>query len=199
MLDCGSYLSYVRRDVFSNIKRLSVPHTVEAVGERCLMANAAPHMVTEAVTLPMKIQSFSWKIRLLVLDYCPVPCILGADVLTVAKMRLDFVTRRYSFLFKPEQEFEFTSLDVTQHLSQEFPCHQEAFSSLMCGSLKNVVDDSFSLEDLMHDFPALFSDGLGTVKGMVCHIDLMDTTRVRSRPYQCSPPRLQELQKLFRI
>jgi hypothetical protein len=37
----------------------------------------------------------------------------------------------------------------------------------------------------------LFSDELGTVKDMVCHLDLVDSTLVRSRPYPCSPPRLR--------
>jgi hypothetical protein len=142
----------MRRNVFNNIKKLPFPHTVEAVDERCVMANAAPHTITEAFTLSIKIQSFSWKISLLVLDYCPVPCILGADFLTVAKMRLDFATCRYSFLFKPEQEFEFASLDVTKRLWQEFPCPRDAFSPLMCGSVKNVVDDSSSLKELMQYF-----------------------------------------------
>jgi hypothetical protein len=101
MLDSGSHLFYLRRDVFNNIRKLSLQNTVGTVDERCLMADAAPHLITEAVTLSIKIQLFSWKIRFLVLDSCPVPCILGADFLTATKMRLDFATRRYSF-GKPE-------------------------------------------------------------------------------------------------
>jgi hypothetical protein len=45
-------------------------------------------------------------------------------------------------------------------------------------------------------FPKLFSDQLGMVKGMVCRIDLTDDVPVRSRPYQCSPPRLQALREI---
>jgi hypothetical protein len=136
-------------DVFNNIQKLALRHMVETVGERCLMANAAPHLVTEAVTLFIKIQLFSWKIRFLVLDHCPVPCILGADFLTTAKMRLDFATRRYSFGFKPEQEFEFACLDVTKQASQEFPCPREEFGPLMCGSVNDVAEDSFLLNILV--------------------------------------------------
>jgi hypothetical protein len=42
----------------------------------------------------------------------------------------------------------------------------------------------------------LFSDELGTVKGLVSHLDLVDSTPVRSRPYQRSPPRVQILREI---
>jgi hypothetical protein len=45
-------------------------------------------------------------------------------------------------------------------------------------------------------FPKLFSDQFGTVKEMVCQLDLTDDVPVRSRPYQCSPPRLQALSEI---
>jgi hypothetical protein len=53
----------------------------------------------------------------------------------------------------------------------------------MCGSDKEVAEDSVIFNDLMQDFPAMFSEGLGTVKGLVCHLDLVDNMPVRSRPY----------------
>jgi hypothetical protein len=59
--------------------------------------------------------------------------------------------------------------------------------SLTCPCFPAVQDDSAKLDQLVRSFPALFSDGLGTVKGMVCHLDLTDNVPVRSRPYQCSP------------
>jgi hypothetical protein len=110
----------------------------------------------EAVDLSIKIQSFSWKIKFLVLDHCPVPCILGDNFLTAAKMQLDFADHRYSFLFQPEKKFQFWSLGITKRSLQEFPCSQDVFSHLICGSVKHVADDSARLNDLIRDFPALF-------------------------------------------
>jgi hypothetical protein len=55
---------------------------------------------------------------------------------------------------------------------------------------------SAEITALMRNILALFSDKLGTVKGMVCHSDLSDTTPVRLRPYQSSPPRLQILREV---
>jgi hypothetical protein len=46
------------------------------------------------------------------------------------------------------------------------------------------------------EFSALFFYKFGTVKGMVCHLDLTDSTLVRSRPYQCSPPCMQILREI---
>ena len=120
--------------------------------------------------------SFSWKVRFLVFEYCPVPCILGVDFLTFAKVRIDFSTCRYSFAFQPETEFEFQSLDFCRHSSQTFPCSEDAFSCLICSCLPGVPDDRAKLDELIRGFPALFSDKLGTVRGMVCHLDLTDST-----------------------
>jgi hypothetical protein len=55
---------------------------------------------------------------------------------------------------------------------------------------------SHQLDQLVSAFPDLFSEQLGTVKGMACHLDLTDDIPVRSRPYQCSPPRLQALREI---
>jgi hypothetical protein len=46
------------------------------------------------------------------------------------------------------------------------------------------------LDQLIQSFPALFSEQLGTVKGMVCNIDLTDDQPVRS------PPHLQALREI---
>jgi hypothetical protein len=58
------------------------------------------------------------------------------------------------------------------------------------------VSDLRKLDQLVLMFPKLFSDQLGTVKGMVCQLDLTGDVPVRSRPYQCSPSRLQALREI---
>jgi hypothetical protein len=115
---------------------------------------------------------------------------LGVDILTIAKVRIDFAARRYKFLFQPEREFEF------ECISQEFPCSNDVLARLLCGSLSSGSDNTAELAGLIRSFPALFSDKFGTVKGMVCHLDLSDSTPVRWRPYQCPPPRLQILREI---
>jgi hypothetical protein len=69
-------------------------------------------------------------------------------------------------------------------------------STEMCPCVPEVPENSTEIDKLVRSFPALFSDKLGTVNGMVCHFDLTDSTPVRSRPYQCSPPRLQALREI---
>jgi hypothetical protein len=56
--------------------------------------------------------------------------------------------------------------------------------------------EACKLDQLTRSFPTLFSDQLGMVKGMVCSLDLIDDRPVRSRPYQCSPARLQALREI---
>jgi hypothetical protein len=111
-------------------------------------------------------------------------------------VRIDFAVRRFSFVFQPDNEFEFWCPDLSRVSSLQFQCSEDAFCHLTCPCLPAAPDHSAELDELIRSFPALFSDKMGTVKGMVCLIDLTDSTQVRSRPYQCSPPRLQALREI---
>jgi hypothetical protein len=73
MLDSGSSLSFVRRDVFENIKELGLPHTDATTQERCHVVKAGVCEITQAVVLSIKVELISWKVRFLVFDHCPVP------------------------------------------------------------------------------------------------------------------------------
>jgi hypothetical protein len=77
-----------------------------------------------------------------------------------------------------------------------FPCSEEALNEFVAYTSSLIISDSRKLDQLVLDFPKLLSDQLGTVKGMVCQLDLTDDVPVRSRPYQCSPPRLQALREI---
>jgi hypothetical protein len=50
------------------------------------MASGQSCVIKEAVSLQIKLYSFSWKYAFLVLDNSPVPAILGADFLAFSKM-----------------------------------------------------------------------------------------------------------------
>jgi hypothetical protein len=99
--------------------------------------------------------------------------------LTFAKVRINFVARQYHFLFHPEREFVFELLDLGKCISQQFSCPNDVLGSLLCPSLSVGSDESAEIATLIRSFPALFSDKLGTVKGMVCHLDLSDSIPVR--------------------
>jgi hypothetical protein len=196
IFDSGSSLSFIRRDCVDRIKQLKLPYVISKTQEQCVLANSEPCVVSEVVELNIKIQGFSWKRPFQILTDCPVPCILGIDFLTAAKLNIDFFARRYSFRFCSEKEFEFESFDLAEISSLTFPVLTRQVSSPVCGSLIAISSESVELEKLMSNFPGLFSEQLGTVKGMVCQIELSDPTPVRSRPYQCSPPRLRILREL---
>jgi hypothetical protein len=52
-----------------------------------------------------------------------------------AKVRLDFVACRYSFLFHADLEFDFEAFDLGKCMSQKFPYAGEVVADLGCGSL----------------------------------------------------------------
>jgi hypothetical protein len=100
-----------------------------------------------------------------------------------ARVRLDVAVSRYSFGFQPDKQFDFWCLDFCKHPFQLFPCSEEAFIRLTSHCFPAVQDVSARLDQLIRRFPALFWDKLRTVKGMVCNLDLTDSTPVCSSPY----------------
>jgi hypothetical protein len=156
---------------------------------------AAGHscVIKEAVSLQMKLHSFSWKYDFLVLGDSPVPCILGADFLSFTKMQLDFAMSLYTFPFNRSCQYDFEPLDFSSWNSHCFPCPKEVLKQLVAYTSSMSLLDSSKLDQLVLLFLKLFSDQLGTVKGMVCQLDLTDDLPVLSQPYQCSSPCLQAL------
>jgi hypothetical protein len=73
-----------------------------------------------------------------------------------AKVRVDFVARRYSFLFHLEQEFDFEAFDLGKCMSQKFPCAGEVAAGLGCGSLSVGPGEPGDVDDLLRGFPPYF-------------------------------------------
>ncbi|PNF27381.1 hypothetical protein B7P43_G17494, partial [Cryptotermes secundus] len=111
-------------------------------------------------------------------------------------MQLDFSTMSYKFAFDLACQYDFERLDVCSRDLQEFPCSEKDLPRLAAYSSPVSQQESRKLDQLVKSFPNLFSGRLGTVKGMVCELDLLDDRPVRSRPYQCSPPRLKALRDI---
>jgi hypothetical protein len=113
-----------------------------------------------------------------------------------AKVQLDFAARKYSFLFCPGRNFDFESFELRQGMSLKFPSPIKLLAALLDEpSVANSGEPADTVE-LLQCFPGLFSETLGTLKGMVWHLDLSDNIPVRSRHYQCSPPRLKLMREI---
>jgi hypothetical protein len=107
ILDSGSSFSFVRQDVFQQIQSLGLLCRVEATNRTLHMASGQSCVIKEAVSLQVKLHSFSWRYAFLVLDNSPVPSILGADFLAFAKMQLDFASSCYTFAFQQSCRYDF--------------------------------------------------------------------------------------------
>jgi hypothetical protein len=141
--------------------------------------------MTKAVVCSITIHSFSWKFKFLVFDQCPVLCILGSIFISFTKVRLYFGSHCYSFGSEPAWEFHLQSLDFCKQRYSVLRCSEDTVSRLACQCV-TVILRYEEINQLVASFCKLFSENLGTVKGMVCNTDLMDVV-VRSHPYQCSP------------
>jgi hypothetical protein len=111
-------------------------------------------------------------------------------------MKLDFVNGCYMFAFRPFSHYDFESMDLSMGCYNLFPCSEKAMTDLVAYTSSICPSAARRLDQLVQNFPKLFSDQLDTVKWMVCQLDLTDDVPVRSRPYQCSPPRLLALRQI---
>jgi hypothetical protein len=131
ILDSGSSYSFIRREVFQQIKSLGLPCSVKTANHTIHMAAGHSCVITEAVSLQIKLHSFSWKYDFLVLGDSPVPCTLGADFLLFAKMQLDFAKSSYTFAFNRSCQYDFEPLDFSSLHSHCFPCPEEVLKQLV--------------------------------------------------------------------
>jgi hypothetical protein len=78
------------------------------------------------------------------------------DFLTSAKVRIAFAVRRFSFVFQPDEEYEFWCPDLSEFPSLQFPCSDDTFSHLMCPCLPAAPDHSAELDELIGVFRPSF-------------------------------------------
>jgi hypothetical protein len=116
--------------------------------------------------------------------------------MTFAKMQLEFSTLSYMFAFDLACQYDFERLDFCSQDLHSFPCFEQVLTKLAAYSSPVTQLESRKIDQLVRSFPNLFSGRLGTVKCMVCELDLVDDQPVRSRPCQCSPPRLKALRDI---
>jgi hypothetical protein len=95
------------------------------------MAAGQSCVIEDAVSLHIKLRSFSWTYVFLILEDSPVPCILGADFLAFAKIRLDFSSSLYSFAFKPLCQYDVVSFGFSDQHYDVFPCSERALNDLV--------------------------------------------------------------------
>jgi hypothetical protein len=89
---------------------------------------------------------------ILVFGDFPVPCILGADFLSFAKMQLDFATSSYTFASEKSCQYDFEPLDFSSLHSHYFPCPEEVLKQLAGYTLSMGLSDSSKLDQLVLSF-----------------------------------------------
>jgi hypothetical protein len=76
--------------------------------------------------------------------------------------------------------FQFESLDSSKQYSNFFPCAEDDLDRLSASFTSRDPTQTRQLDQVVSEFPTLFSDKLRTVKGMICDTDLSDDIPVRS-------------------
>jgi hypothetical protein len=133
-----------------------------------------------------------------VLEGGPYKVILGLDFLIKAQMVVDVAHREYHFAFNPKERWKFES-QARETVVLEPGGTQRGVRRREEGrSSPRIVAgvNKLSLaEEIVRDYSTLFTDRLGTVKGMEYEIELVDSQPVRSAPYPWNPPKAKLLKE----
>jgi hypothetical protein len=131
ILDSVSSFSFIRRDVYQQILRLGLPCRVETVDRTLHMASGQSCVIKKAVSLQIRLHSFSLRYAFLVLEESPVPSILGANFLSFVKMQIDCANSCYMFEFQKSCRYDFGAFYLSMLQSCSIPCSEEALVEMI--------------------------------------------------------------------
>ena len=194
LFDTGSVYSIINDKVYQALKERQVILQEEDVTDRCHTANGENLEVALIVKCHIKIMGFSWDYSFRVVPRLIIPCLLGNDFIKHARVELCPWKGTFRFGFKAGQEFPFMSVAEAHRRDVSYFQGEIDERNHICGEVAQPGDLG-TFAHLVDEFPDLFADRLGTVKGRMCNIELTDNVSVRSPPYQCSPPKLQQLRE----
>lgn len=167
-------------DFVEGLRKSGVPFQKRPSDVSLVTAASREIRISWSIKLHFKIHDYSWDFDFLVARRLPVGVILGADFVCHSGMVLNPSRGIYHFQFRPQQKYEFLSNSTSASGKTAMPV---------------VERPACSISTFIKEFPVLFSDRPGTVRGRTCSIELVDNVPVRSPPYQCSPPRLIALRQ----
>jgi hypothetical protein len=198
LVDTGAQFTCIRRDVVNDMSRRGLDAITEPCEIVCHGVEGSKCQIKETITLRCSVGPCTKRFQFKILDKGPYEAILGLGFLTETQMIVDAGHREYHFASAPSESRKFES----QGGLQSEPDHR-----VTPGVLAREIEkeqrprgaqggpESSLREEIIRDYPMLFSGELGTAKGMQYEIDLIDTQPVRSRPYHCAPPKLAMLKE----
>jgi hypothetical protein len=190
LVDTGAQFSCIRRDVLKELVDKGLKVKTNRCQLSCHVVDGSKCEITEAGMFRCSVGSCTWNFHFKVLEEGPYKLILGLDFLTTAQIVVDVAHREYYFAFAPHERRKFEVEKIGQ--SGQEPKRRSQLRPSEGGSRQSPkvvagVKNMSLREEVLRKYSTLFSDQLGTAKGMEYEIDLVDSQPVRSAPYRCSP------------
>jgi hypothetical protein len=192
LVDTGAQFSCVRADVAEFLYLVGEPSTFAACSVSCVLDDGQRCQVTNAMTLHVKLLSFSWGHEFKVLNGGPFPVILGIDFLRHTNMLVNPAAKTFFFNFAPDKVGNFSE-NIRGVKSQPFLQGLFDETPATMGE-QGFWPEGVNAQSIMSEFPGLFSSAVGTALVSPFEIKLTDILPVRSPPYQCAPPKLEIFQ-----
>jgi hypothetical protein len=198
MVDTGAQFSCIRRDVLKQLICKGLKVRTERCRLSCHVADGSRCEIKEAGMLHCSVGPGSWKFHFKVLEGGPYRVILGLDFLRNAQMVVDVARGEYHFAFHPTERWRFESQTQQGVVSGPEGTQRGVRRKEKGGSSPRIVagvNKESLADEIVREYPTLFTDRLGTVKGMEYEIELVDPQPVRSAPYPCNPPKAKVLKE----
>jgi hypothetical protein len=184
LVDTDAQFSCIRVDIAEFLFLMGEPSTFAACSVSCVLADGKQCQVTDAMTLCVKLLSFSRCHEFKVLNSGPFPVILGIDFLRHTNMLVNPAAKTFCFN---------SALDKVGHFSgNDWGVESQPFlqglleETLITMGERGFWPEGVNAQSIMAEFPGLFSPTVGTAHVAPYEIELTDIVPVRSPPYWCA-------------
>lgn len=185
LIDSGCSSELISKELYDVLFANKLVPKIEPSDLNMFAANNQRLNILGSTNVKIKIDNFTWKIKVLVLDQIGYNMVLGISFMKKSNMVLDLSRNECHFKFKPTVK---VSLEMEALASEKFNNIEVQVG------IKEMLPNILRL---MKKYPNCFSSKLGEALDQEVKLTLLDPTIVNIRPYFLSPPMLHKMKNIL--
>lgn len=184
LIDTGASQNFISLHLYRKLKKLKMIKETNKWEGIIKAANEGEIKIFCECKVPIKIDSFSWTEKFLVIKERAYDMILGIPFLHNKSLTIDFGSKTCYFKFCPKKTIKLLENDSYNLLSM---------SEIQTDS----SDMTEEINKLVNQYSEVFTDKIGEAIDLEVKLELNDHTPVCIRPYYLSPPSVTKMKKII--
>lgn len=185
LIDTGASLNVISKEMFDKLQSKGYVSQLCKNNVDLVAANNDKIIALGKCRVKVKINLFSWTIETYVVNHLTVPVILGTPFIFKTQLVLDLSDSICYFKFAKAVKIKMSVSNLSLPV-----CNQLDFN-IGCEDMRE------SVEQIVTEFPEVFSDKIGKALNLEIKLEVVDQTVVNQRPYFMSPPVLKKVKAIL--